>query len=992
MCRGLRHGYGVRKSAPYGDSQLNNPNKNTSSGPLTNSGMSTSSMLIHSNSLQSANSVDLDDPDSPKPEDGFKPNIDRTLASKNGFVLVAKPLDVPMPASSSSNSSSSTKFNLISDSRSGNRRNSLTNKLASTRIPGSNQTASLLRGLRLRRQKSTSDLDSSMQGGGRNTPDGANNHRGGSSRNQQNSDLPIVPFTLSPEELDITDPTTVETYTGEWKQDKRNGHGVCERSDGLKYEGQWHNDMKCGHGVTTFKDGTKEEGKYKNNILIVDSKVKRFFQLGSANIRQRIDDAVKMANQAQAMALKKADIADTRAATARDKADQATTAALEADRDSQIAFSVARQYSDSQQQLGMGFQQNQLAPNLLLGQTMEPLMPNLGMTSSSLQMRRISQQQVNLYNNMSMHNNQRQSEPLNNMMPDRQPDGYDQSGNSGQQPVHMTSQQQQQHHHHHHHHQQQPQQQQQQQLYIGPVEPFNGRRGSFRGGSHMGGQQQSGFAARNSARPFGQQQQHQQQHQMGGSSTKVTNRQSADPFNDLFDHYKSSGGNASSSSGGRPRLLHKQASLDYNQLRNNLPRHQTSHDQGSAADGTGRSHKLFRMSSLDHAEEHQQKYSRSPADMRATYSSGNNVDSNSMQQQQQLKHLVTSGEDLQNKASPSQRESSSNATTGELDARQNGSGRGLTPTDSSYILPQSTGSSYFGNQTPSPSDGQSSLWSPQQGGGQYYAGNGNHQMQQQPGGYPSRNLGPAANQYSMNGPKQRDVHSLADEQLYMAGRRIHDSQLLDRTEYTNYDFIISSSPRLSRRCMRRTASLSRNTPVKTSGQNLIQPGSQFGQITRRSPSPAISIGVSPSRIGSDFLVPVTVTATPSVAFDAEEQRNPMPNHVGGNTSHDATSNSSHLTLDSSSASSGALLRKPSLQVRYDPHELGGLMSREEVAALSHAQREQRRLELESAEKRAKRPLLHIYLSTIELLSRQRLLVSVIIVNLLLFKLFADLIF
>lgn len=38
-------------------------------------------------------------------------------------------------------------------------------------------------------------------------------------------------FTMEDEQLD---PTVVETYMGEWKKDKRCGHGVAERSDGLK--------------------------------------------------------------------------------------------------------------------------------------------------------------------------------------------------------------------------------------------------------------------------------------------------------------------------------------------------------------------------------------------------------------------------------------------------------------------------------------------------------------------------------------------------------------------------------------------------------------------------------------------------------------------------------------------------------------------------------------------------------------------------------------
>lgn len=35
------------------------------------------------------------------------------------------------------------------------------------------------------------------------------------------------------------DSSVTETYMGEWKNDKRSGFGISERSDGLKYEGKF---------------------------------------------------------------------------------------------------------------------------------------------------------------------------------------------------------------------------------------------------------------------------------------------------------------------------------------------------------------------------------------------------------------------------------------------------------------------------------------------------------------------------------------------------------------------------------------------------------------------------------------------------------------------------------------------------------------------------------------------------------------------------------
>ena len=129
-------------------------------------------------------------------------------------------------------------------------------------------------------------------------------------------------------EDEMLDANVTETYMGEWKNDKRCGFGISERSDGLKYEGEWFNNRcnslffvpfsdhrlfrKYGYGVTTFKDGSREEGKYKNNILITSNKKKHLFLIRSAKFRERIDSAVNAAQRASKIALQKADIAISR--------------------------------------------------------------------------------------------------------------------------------------------------------------------------------------------------------------------------------------------------------------------------------------------------------------------------------------------------------------------------------------------------------------------------------------------------------------------------------------------------------------------------------------------------------------------------------------------------------------------------------------------------------------------------------------------------------
>lgn len=149
------------------------------------------------------------------------------------------------------------------------------------------------------------------------------------------------------------DPSVKETYMGEWKNDKRTGFGVSERSDGLKYEGEWYNNKKYGYGVTTFSNGEKEEGKYKNNVLITNPKKKHLFLVRSAKFRERIDAAVGAAQRASKIALQKADIAISRTATARVKAEQADIAAAHAREDSDVAMSVAKKYAPDFKQPGL---------------------------------------------------------------------------------------------------------------------------------------------------------------------------------------------------------------------------------------------------------------------------------------------------------------------------------------------------------------------------------------------------------------------------------------------------------------------------------------------------------------------------------------------------------------------------------------------------------------------------------------------------------------
>merc|ERR550532_226083 len=146
--------------------------------------------------------------------------------------------------------------------------------------------------------------------------------------------------------------------------DKRSGFGVSERSDGLKYEGEWYNNRKYGYGVTTKPDGTIEEGKYKNNVLVTSNQKRHLFLIRSAKFRERIDSALNAAQRASKIALQKADIAISRTATARGKAEQSDIAAVHAREDAQYAVNCAKDYGAAEDSTTTGLMDDLALPSL----------------------------------------------------------------------------------------------------------------------------------------------------------------------------------------------------------------------------------------------------------------------------------------------------------------------------------------------------------------------------------------------------------------------------------------------------------------------------------------------------------------------------------------------------------------------------------------------------------------------------------------------------
>ncbi|XP_023289995.1 junctophilin-1 [Orussus abietinus] len=299
--RGMRHGYGVRASAPFGLASHYKPPKQVRASMT---------------SLRSADGGPVAAP-TPEPTDRRDRRVDD---SRGGFVLKARSDDPPA------------------------RRKSLTEKSLKKGI---------LSGL-MRKQKSTGDLVKHGTGGSiRSNASSTSWMSTESSQSQASASVHTdsnASFVIEDEQMDAS---VTETYLGEWKNDKRTGFGISERSDGLRYEGEWFNNRKYGYGVTTFRDGNKEEGKYKNNVLITSQKKKHLFLIRSAKFRERIEAAVNAAQRASKIALQKQDIAISRTATARGKAELADIAAIHAKEDCEIALQTAKQFAPDFQLPGL---------------------------------------------------------------------------------------------------------------------------------------------------------------------------------------------------------------------------------------------------------------------------------------------------------------------------------------------------------------------------------------------------------------------------------------------------------------------------------------------------------------------------------------------------------------------------------------------------------------------------------------------------------------
>ncbi|KAG5268760.1 hypothetical protein AALO_G00216160 [Alosa alosa] len=295
---GMRHGYGVRQSVPYGMATVIH-------SPLRTSLASLRSVQSNGTLHQDASSTDT------------------PVGTRGGFVLNFHSDSEVVTGKKKGLFRRGSLFGSLRQLRKSDSRTSISSKRSSARSDATTMS-----------RISSSDANSTISYG------------------EGDGDY------TAPE--DHVDATTTETYNGEWKNDKRCGFGVSERSNGMKYEGEWLNNRRHGYGCTIFPDGTKEEGKYKNNVLVRGIR-KQLIPLKNPKTKEKVDRAVEGARRAGAIARTKVEIAASRTTHARTKSEAADQAALAALHDSDLARSVARELSPSFHQPGLDYVKQRFA-------------------------------------------------------------------------------------------------------------------------------------------------------------------------------------------------------------------------------------------------------------------------------------------------------------------------------------------------------------------------------------------------------------------------------------------------------------------------------------------------------------------------------------------------------------------------------------------------------------------------------------------------------
>lgn len=149
------------------------------------------------------------------------------------------------------------------------------------------------------------------------------------------------------------EPNTVETYAGEWFEDRREGLGVCERTDGFRYEGEWMNNRRHGYGRTSFPDGSEEEGKYRYNVLLPQPRHHKWLKVHANRAREKLDKALHKCQLLAENCQKKAKTARERTKHAVARSEVADQQSCLARDEASIARCVCKELAPDYQQLGL---------------------------------------------------------------------------------------------------------------------------------------------------------------------------------------------------------------------------------------------------------------------------------------------------------------------------------------------------------------------------------------------------------------------------------------------------------------------------------------------------------------------------------------------------------------------------------------------------------------------------------------------------------------
>ena len=145
------------------------------------------------------------------------------------------------------------------------------------------------------------------------------------------------PVTVTRGETSTSLESSSQIYEGEWKDDKRHGHGVLKVPGHRTYYGQWEENTKTGYGVVLYDDGHKEEGQWQNGKLINSLKRKKAISLRNHQLEGKVKLAHITAIQMAITARSKAELAESRASSASTKCQSAQRSIQQAARDAQTA-------------------------------------------------------------------------------------------------------------------------------------------------------------------------------------------------------------------------------------------------------------------------------------------------------------------------------------------------------------------------------------------------------------------------------------------------------------------------------------------------------------------------------------------------------------------------------------------------------------------------------------------------------------------------------